>query len=250
MKINKIKFIANKEYLNILNKEEYPSPIKINVPEWFKNLKHDYEKKTVKGCIPFLETLTTGYLLKLPQDFAIKHNVLNNEGKKDSFFNFGLHNHSVELKRLNVNLNSSFSENHPTFQLEGSPYVEKNKNLPFYKILNPWIIKTPPGFSCLFLPPLNNTDDRFSIIPAIVNTDTYKNEINFPIVLNGDKYNVLDTILKRGTPYVQIIPFERKNWEMSVETIDSVKKMTNSISFFLDCVNVYKNKIWDKTSWR
>jgi hypothetical protein len=61
---------------------------------------------------------------------------------------------------------------------------------------------------------------------------------------------VLDTILKRGTPYVQIIPFERKNWEMRVETIDSVKKMTNSISFFLDCINVYKNKIWDKTSWR
>jgi hypothetical protein len=104
---------------------------------------------------------------------------------------------------------------HP-IQLEGSPYVEKNKNLPFYKIINPWIIKTPPGYSCLFVPPLNNTDDRFSIIPAIVDTDTFPNEINFPIVINGDKYPTLDTVLKKGTPYVQVIPFKRDKWKMKL----------------------------------
>ena len=62
--------------------------------------------------------------------------------------------------------------------------VEKNKNLPFHKILNPWIITTPPGYSTLFVPPLNNSDDRFSIIAGIVDTDTFKNEINFPIVIH------------------------------------------------------------------
>ena len=98
--------------------------------------------------------------------------------------------------------------------------IEKNKNLAFHKILNPWIITTPPGYSTLFVPPLNNSDDRFSIIAGIVDTDTFKNEINFPIVINGDKYEILDTIIERGTPYVQCIPFKRDAWKMEIKTIE------------------------------
>jgi hypothetical protein len=65
--------------------------------------------------------------------------------------------------------------------------LKKIKNLSFYKIINPWKIKTPKGYSCLFVSPLNNSDDRFSIISGIVDTDTFPNEINFPIIINGDK---------------------------------------------------------------
>jgi hypothetical protein len=97
-----------------------------------------------------------------------------------------------------INLNSTNSRYSSTEQLEGSPLIEKNKNLPFHKIINPWKIKTPKGYSCLFVPPLNNSDDRFSIIPGIVDTDTFPNEINFPIVINGDKYPTLETTIKKG----------------------------------------------------
>ena len=55
---------------------------------------------------------------------------------------------------------------------------------------------------------MNNADDRFSIIPGIVDTDTFNQEVNFPFVINGDKYSSLDTIIKKGTPCVQIIPFK------------------------------------------
>ena len=41
----------------------------------------------------------------------------------------------------------------------------------------------------------------------------FNTEINFPIVINGDKYPTLKTTLKIGTPYVQIIPFKRDNWK-------------------------------------
>ena len=50
----------------IENKELYPIPCKLNIPEWFKKLEHTVDDKTIKGCIPFLDTLTTGYLLKTP----------------------------------------------------------------------------------------------------------------------------------------------------------------------------------------
>jgi hypothetical protein len=139
-----IEFSAHEDYFS--QNEDYPIPIKLNIPEWYKKLEHSLQNLTVKGCMPFLDTLTSGYLLKIPQDFNVRHNVdnKNEEGKifKDSFQTFGLHQFSQLLHAKYINLNSGL-DSHPPKQLEGSPLVEKNKNLPFYKILNPWKIKTP-----------------------------------------------------------------------------------------------------------
>ena len=246
-----IKFSAHEDYFAL--KEDYPTPIKLNIPEWYKKLEHTLENKTVKGCMPFLDTLTSGYLLKMPQDFYVRHNVINKNEKgeefKDSFHTFGLHETSAILYSKHINLNSSL-DIHSLKQVEGAPFINKNKNLPFYKILNPWRIKTPKGYSCLFVPPLNNTDDRFSIIPGIVDTDTFPNEINFPIIINGDKYPVLETTIKKGTPYVQIIPFKRESWKMTLKP-SKQKELQNSRLFLgLKLLNTYKDRYWNKKSWK
>lgn len=52
------------------------------------------------------------------------------------------------------------------------------------KFTNKWLIKTPPGYSCLFIKPMNRLEPRFDIIPGVVDTDTYVNVINFPFILN------------------------------------------------------------------
>jgi hypothetical protein len=245
-----IEFSAHEDYFAL--KEDYPIPTKLNIPEWYKKLEHTFLNKTVKGCMPFLDSLTVGYLLKMPQDLNLRHNVDNKNEKgefKDSFQTYGLHDYSQLLIAKSLNLNSGI-DIHPTKQLEGSPLIEKNKNLPFYKILNPWKIKTPKGYSCLFVPPLNNSDDRFSIIPAIVDTDVFPNEINFPIVINGDKYPILETTIKKGTPYVQVIPFKRESWKMIFKSRKQ-KEIQNSRLFYgLKLFNIYKNKYWHKKLWK
>ena len=242
-----IEFSAHEDYFAL--KEDYPIPTKLNIPEWYKNLGHTINNKTVKGCMPFLDSLTAGYILKIPQDFYIRHNVLNENEEKDSFQTFGLYEMFQLLNKKMINLNSALDV-HSIKQLEGSPFVDKNKKLPFYKILNPWKIKTPKGYSCLFVSPLNNSDDRFSIIPAIVDTDTFPNEINFPIVINGDKYPILEDTIKKGTPYVQIIPFKRDNWKMNIKSRNQ-KEIINSRMFAgLNLLNMYKQKYWNKKSWK
>ena len=246
-----IEFSTHEDYFAL--KEDYPTPIKLNIPEWYKKLEHTYLNKTIKGCMPFLDTLTSGYLLKMPQDLHLRHNVDNkNENGdefKDSFQTYGLHDMSHLLGAKHINLNSGF-DTHSLKQVKGSPFIEKNKNLPFYKILNPWKIKTPKGYSCLFVPPLNNSDDRFSIIPGIVDTDTFPNEINFPIIINGDKYSVLEDTIEKGTPYVQIIPFKRDNWKMTTKSRKQ-KELQNSRLFYgLKIINIYKDKYWNKKSWK
>jgi hypothetical protein len=246
-----IQFSAHEDYFAL--KEDYPTPIKLNIPEWYKKLEHTILTRTVKGCMPFLDTLTCGYLLKVPQDFYIRHNVDSKDEQgnsiKDSFQTFALHDHSQFLYAKRINLNSAIDV-HPTRQVEGAPFIEKNKNLPFYKIVNPWKIKTPKGYSCLFVPPLNNSDDRFSIIPGIVDTDTYINEINFPIIINGDKYPVLETTIKKGTPYVQIIPFKRDDWKMSLKPQKQKEIQNSKVFYALKLLNVYKDKYWHKKLWK
>jgi hypothetical protein len=242
-----IEFSAHEDYFAL--KEDYPTPIKLNIPEWFKKLEHNLLNKTVKGCMPFLDSLTAGYLLKIPQDFNLRHNVDNEHNLKDSFQTFALHHESQNLYAKGINLNSGIDV-HPTKQLGEAPFIEKNKNLPFYKIINPWKIKTPKGYSCLFVPPLNNTDDRFSIIPAIVDTDTFTIEINFPIIINGDKYPVLETTIKKGTPYVQIIPFKRDNWKMIIKKRIQKEVQNSRIFYRLNLLNHYKEKFWNKKLWK
>ena len=129
--------------------------------------------------------------------------------------------------------------------------IEKNKNLPFYKFLNPFIIKTPPGYSCLFLSPMNNRDDRFEIIPGIVDTDTFEYEINFPFVINGDKYETLETVIERGTPIAQIIPFKRESWEMEIEGKKNYTGYTlKGFQLYKKIINNYKTFLWRKKSWK
>jgi hypothetical protein len=171
------------------------------------------------------------------------------EGKKRSGFDSAQQMMNSLAEKINMNYQGKH-EFHSIDQVKGSPYVEKNKNLPFHKILNPWIIKTPPGYSTLFVPPLNNSDDRFSIIPGIVDTDSFENEVNFPIVINGDKYEILDTIIERGTPYVQCIPFKRDNWKMEIKYMEDKKYLENRFFMVKYLVHNYKKLFWKKKSWK
>ena len=244
---NIIQFRASKEYINS-NKEYLPVPCKSNIPQWYKNLSHDEVNLTVKGCMPFLDTLTTGYILKMPVDYRIGHNLeINGEKKTGMRTSIKFKNDLANCINLNYDGNAEY---HACSQVAGSPLLEKNKNLPIHKILNPWIIKTPPGYSTLFIPPLNNSDDRFSIIPGIVETDFFKNEINFPFVVNGDKYPVIETTIKIGTPYVQLIPFKRENWKMKIIEENKNKLKENSLFSHYHLLNNYKKLFWRKKTWR
>tara|TARA_R100000742_G_C4278700_1_gene101856 strand:+ start:1400 stop:2149 length:750 start_codon:yes stop_codon:yes gene_type:complete len=243
---NIIKFSHSPEWTDYL-KDVYPIPAKFNIPDWYKNLKHSFKIQTVKGCMPFLDSLSAGYILKLPQDMYIAHNVKNGEGNPDSYFKNAIHVAQEVLRhKYAVNIGSDADDFHQPYQLGKCPMHEKNKHLPYYKIINPFQITTPPGYSCLFVPPLNNRDDRFEIISGIVDTDTFNSEVNFPMIINGDKYPVLETTLKRGTPYVQVIPFKREDWKMK---INNKEKRTELSAFKKYIQDNYKKIFWKKKKW-
>ena len=247
---NIIEFIANEAYFdNPEAKKDFPRPTKFFLPEWYKELKTSRHFKTIKSCVPFLDSLTTGYTLSLPQDIYIKHNYMK-DGVRGSTFEPSLRHviHTIQSLHVNINVEPSI---HPVEQVGNKcPFAHKNMDLPFYKIQNPWIIKTPPGYSCLFVPPLNNRDDRFEIISGIVDTDEHTIEVNFPFIINGDKYPHLETVLEKGTPYAQVIPFKRERWKMKLSK-RSVKESTKAFTHFhLFDKDIYKKLFWKKKSWK
>ena len=78
--------------------------------------------------------------------------------------------------------------------------------------MNPWRVETPPNYSTLYLPPANRFDLPVMPLVGLVDTDRYKNVVNFPFVIPSLLPNS-EVLLEKGTPIVQIIPIKRDNWK-------------------------------------
>ena len=229
-----------------------PFPIKHSLPDWYKKLeKHDPAKFSIKGCIPFLDGISAGYALPLPQDFIVDHNFYDQEKEShNTCYKFSLSDGIHESMQNVYNINVSKDSHHPVEQIGGNNFFSrKNANNHVIKILNPWKIKTPKGYSCLFVSPFYSEMDYFHIISAIVDTDKFDDYINFPIILNNDKYPSFKKVFKQGTPYVQIIPFKRDSWKIN---LTHIKNQDNffKLHYFTKMWNRYRDLIWEKKSWK
>jgi Family of unknown function (DUF6065) len=169
-----------------------PFPAKGFIPGWFKKLPPvdprevgvKASAQTVKRCMPFLDAMGTGWIIPLAATVRIE--------VKDG-------GASIEY---GWDFDRTMVSNHFSYQVSGHPLEPR----PPIKLHNYWGIRTPPGWSCLFAPPLNRAHPALEIMSGIVDTDTYHELINFPCLVTGkDAIHRLD----KGTPLVQVIPFER-----------------------------------------
>ena len=60
--------------------------------------------------------------------------------------------------------------------------------------------------------PVYQFEKRFTVLPGIVETDHY-HHINFPTIWHSTK----DVVIDRGTPFIQVIPFKRDDWDFKVD---------------------------------
>jgi hypothetical protein len=245
-----IKFLCHPDLLDV--KEIKPIPAKLSIPDWYKKIpkQHsvDHKDQTIKSCIPVLDSITAGYILTLPQDLQIQHNLFIDGIKQyKTFIGFSQTDH---FKNREYNLNLDAAE-HPPEQVGGpkSFMGKKNRGMGIPKFLNPWTIKTPPGYSCIFLPPMHRELDFFSILPGIVDTDDFPNKINFPFIINTEKYNTIDEVIPIGTPYVQVIPFKRDEWKMNIGK-DDKNIVQDSYKWRLRIKDIYKRIVWKKKSFK
>ena len=191
-----------------------PKPAGRLLPDWFKHLPAFNERplvpgtQTAKSCRPLHEYLHYGYILPLWADYIFDHNQ-----------------HGDGIVAVSKHAFASHPSEQTGHVLESS---NKFQGLAV-KFTNPWMIKTPPGYSCLFTAPFYNFEERFTIAPAIVNTDLYEGQVHFPAFVN--KNIKVPFVLEMGYPLIHIIPFKRDDWKSKLVHFNDVVKTKAFKSF-------------------
>lgn len=222
---------------------EMPKPASQHIPEWYKDMPvhMDGEKitglnkngvavsnLTLKGCSPFLDALTSGYMFTLPSDIEFR----NHPGK------------GINIRwATNIDLLSS----HGPDQAPGIP-EPVGGNVDLLKWRPGWRVITPPGYSCLFTHPFNRHDLPFRTFTGVVDTDSYPLGVEFPFqLLKTIKEDIF--ILEAGTPICQVLPFKRDEWKSKSIEFNEEENQKNGFKLKSKIVRSYKKQFWHKKSY-
>lgn len=202
---------------------ERPVPAKAAIPEWWKKQERYQDNKvtynklmevshTIKRCMPVMDSMTAGYIVKLPCDL-----IVTADGDLRNF----------DWKFTQWDLIGA----HGVQQVSQYPIDDTWYPMPF-KFQNPFGVKTPDGYSCLFVDPLHGDDKPFMCLPAVVDTDDFNTPLNFPFLIKKD----FSGVIPAGTPIIQIIPFKREEWTSSYGHItqEQRSRMRYAARFFAD----------------
>ena len=208
--------------------EHFPvKPSKKTVGDWLKQLPNEtsvpsenLEFRTIKECMPAMDMMTAGYTIFNTYELDI--NPITKSGYEDY--------------RVGSN-NMDYVTTHHHAQC---PVKINNKKKHFIKIHQPWLIKTPPGYSCLFIQPFFELETRYRLMPAIVDTDKH----DLPVLLPGYAVNSDPFTISPGDPLVQVIPFKREDWTMTIEEAPS---RSSKLKFYLD--GMYRKLFHSKKKW-
>jgi len=222
-----IEFISpNEDTMKLVSgfdNKSLPFPSKDCIPQWFKDTpkflpdqalvdRHGDPNTTVRSCMPFLDLVTAGYHIPLPCDVWVEREASGNI--------------SIRWAQDELLL---FTQHDPT----------RNKLLPqedgfdpvLFKVVNPWIIKTPKDYSCILQHPYGH-DLPFIALSSLVDTDKHPTGINIPIKIKKD----FKGLIPRGTPFVQVIPFKREGWQsdISIDNGTLKRKWDKAHQYFFD----------------
>jgi hypothetical protein len=226
------------EYLT----EKPPSPAVHSVPDWYKKIPAEYKemrqslrnRSTVKKCMPFLDALTTGYMLTIPQE--------------------------IEIHKTNGSINYYYGIPRFTFDGIPQPVISEDEHYRYagmpipdgylktvFRINLYPSIYTPKGYSSLITQPLNRYDLPFLALSGVVDTDKEHTFITATVFLRED----FEGIIPAGTPILQVLPFKRENWTSEVlPPISRDEQHKALFNKFTHSNRFYQRFMWSKKTYK
>ena len=197
-------------------------------PDWMKELKK--KKKTtaklnMSDCLPAIESMLQGIVIGFPCDMTFEYIETSSRYGK-----------IIKCDHVGYPIIGGH---------ESSQYAHSEfKNYHIIKIGLPWIFVVPHGYSCLFTQPFNRNGGQDSFcISGAVQSDTYYNMVNIPFAINLKKEK--DTIsLRKGDPFVQVVPFLREKVKIIQEKADLnelgtvIEKIEKNTNFYKDQIKI------------
>jgi hypothetical protein len=217
-----------------------PTPARLEIPKWYKDIpryfnngffdgvKNPFRTKTLKPCIPFFDSISSGYLLKLSYDIFC---TFDKNGRRiiewgdQDFPPVG--GHLIE-------------------QIGDYPIPEGYEN-DIFKFHSTWSIQTPRGFSSLYIHPLGRLDLPFYSFHGLVDSDVFWKHTNIPFVVKKD----FEGVIPQGTPISQVIPIKRESWRSEIKkwNEDGYDPKTDNYLASSMAGNWYKNNHWIKKEY-
>lgn len=161
-----------------------------NWPEWWKAL--GGQEGSLKRCSGTSDYLSTGFMIPLWANLLFRPSL---NGK------------SWDVKFDLTNGMGDFGIEGFDYSQTGECPVSRSRKMPeanYVKIINPWLVKTAPGWSCLFLPTLWDPNPNYTMLPAVVHTDYYHNAHMVMNILTDEPFD-----LNLGKAIWHVIPFKR-----------------------------------------
>ncbi|MBF83055.1 MAG: hypothetical protein CL489_01120 [Acidobacteria bacterium] len=136
-----------------------------------------------------------------------------------------------------IDLDPPPGDQHPDlFKTDIFPYGASGPSCPFNKdralpesnqckVVNPWIIKTAPGWSTILIPNLMEPSRDWSLIPGVVNTDYY-HHMHWVFNIYTDE----EFVLRAGTRVGQFITFPRNHQHVEFAS-PKVASMLETLGF-------------------
>ncbi len=237
----KIKFISNRPWLT-KKSHSCPEPIIKTIPDWFRkadrfainpqdnkpwiNPQDGGKVPTWKACPAIFDIMGTGYTLKTPCDIEFFLDA----------------NEKISVKVLDQMCQDFVSPRLPLPQFhhpEG--YYEDH-----FAWWADWGIEVPSGYSILYSHPFNRFELPFLSTSGIVDNDKVNLLGTMPFFIRKGWIGVLPA----GTPYMQMLPFKRDNWEseIHIENPNKLyqKNLENSMKYRVKDGGIYKNEVWER----
>jgi len=216
MEEQKISFIS--EFPHLLDIEECaPKSMVKSIPDWWKNQptpqinfhKEEINFGTVKNCPSFPDYFSQGYVIRMWVDTVIDFNKSTGEW----FWKTAHKDFKVEF------------HDSAQFVNFAAPIVNNNPGYAVFKLISPWSIITPDGYSVLQLPMFYNFNEDFTILPGVIASDV-EHSLNLQILIHSNKSQI---VIERGTPLAQYIPFKRSN-TLPMEYREATEEDTNKLT--------------------
>lgn len=240
----KISFISNRQHLTKESNSCPTSTVK-SMPKWYKDADifainqetgelwvdptNGGKIPTWKSCPAILDAMSTGYVLKTPCDIEFFYNK-----------------NRISARTLESQYSDFINQRDPMPQF--IPPIGYDQNHFAWWI--DWGTRVPEGYSVLYTQPMNRFDLPFFSTSGIIDND----KVNLPGTLPFFTFKGWTGVIPAGTPYCQLIPFKRENWESEIIIEDPnemiKKEIINSKKYRVKNGGVYKNKIWERRYYK
>jgi len=235
---NLVKFVSNRPWLN-KESDSVPGPIIKIIPEWYRKADRfakkpdgDYWKgpdggkvPTWKACPAIFDIMGTGYALKTPCDIEFKLQGVN----------------TLSVTILDDRYKDFCTPRGAMPQFEHPKGYYENH----FAWFPDWAVETPVGYSVLYTQPFNRFELPFLTTSGIIDND----KVNLPGSMPFFLVKGFEGVIEKGTPYAQLLPFKREDWESEIVIEDSSimynKNLTNSSKYRIPDGGVYKNEVWE-----